>query len=79
MKNTIIFLGFLICATYYINAQENIDESVFDFSSKTKIQKKDKLTDSPYAIFGDNTTVLKTDHERNLDNTLKIPLSDNGK
>lgn len=79
MKNTIILLGFLICAVSYVNAQENIDESMFDFTSKTKMKKKEKLNDSPYAMFGDNTTVLKTDHERNLDHSLKIPLLEDDK
>lgn len=79
MKNTIILLGFLICAVSYANAQQNNDESMFDFTSKTKMKKKEKLNDSPYAMFGDNTIVLKTDHERNLDHSLKIPLLEDDK
>lgn len=57
-----------------INAQENVNESVFDFTSKVEIKKKEKLNESPYAIFGDNTPVLRTKHEKNLDHSLKIPL-----
>lgn len=79
MKNTIILLSLLICSASYINAQETTDESMFDFTSKAKVKKKEKLNDSPYAMFGDNTTVLKTDHERNLDHSLKIPLLEDDK
>jgi RHS repeat-associated protein len=79
MKNTIILLSFLIYSASYINAQDTISESMFDFTSKAKVKKKEKLNDSPYAMFGDNTTVLKTDHERNLDHSLKIPLLEDDK
>jgi len=82
MKNIIILLSFLICSTTQIEAQdahEFNDGAIFDFTSEAKIKRKEKLNDSPYALFGDNTTVLKTDHERNLDHSLKIPLLENDK
>lgn len=52
---------------------------MFDFTSNVETKKKEKLNDSPYAIFGDNTTVLKTEHERNSDHSLKIPLIEDDK
>lgn len=73
MKSIYILIGFFLVLSNLINAQEN-KESMFDFISNIETKKKEKLSDSPYAIFGDNTTVLKTDHERNLDHSLKIPL-----
>ncbi len=79
MKKTIISLVILFCTTSYLNAQENMDESIFDFTSTIQTKKKEKLNDSPYAVFGDNTTVLKTDHERDLDHSLKIPLIEDDK
>lgn len=49
----------------------------FDYSSSIEIKKKAKLNDSPYAIFGDNTAVLKTNHEEKKDHSLKIPIIEN--
>lgn len=61
-----------------IAQESNQSLSSFDYSSSIEVKKKAKLNDSPYAIFGDNTTVLKTDHEQKKDHSLKIPIVENG-
>lgn len=76
MKTIFLLLSILICTLPYINAQET---SVFDFNSTIETKKRDKLSESPYALFGDNTAVLKTEHEKNLDHSLKIPLLEDDK
>jgi len=78
MKNILLILGFT-CIITYIQAQEIEDYIFFDYVSSMEIKKNEKINESPYAMFGDNTTVLKTDHEKNLDHSLKIPLTENDK
>jgi len=79
MKNILLILGLSICSTAYIQSQTTVNEEIFDYTASIEVKKKEKLNDSPYSMFGDNTTVLKTDHERNLDHSLKIPLTENDK
>lgn len=83
MKSIYILMGFFLGLSSFINAQENNaqenKESMFDFSSNIKTKNKEKLNESPYAMFGDTTIILKTEHERNLDHSLKIPLIEDNK
>lgn len=58
MKSIYILMGFFLGLSSFINAQEN-KESMFDFSSNIKTKNKEKLNESPYAMFGDTTIVLK--------------------
>lgn len=47
---------------------------IYDFGSNIEVKKKEKLVESPYSIFGDNTAVLQTKHEDEKDHSLKITL-----
>lgn len=52
---------------------------IYDFNSKIEVKKKEKLVESPYSMFGDNTAVLQTKHEDEKDHSLKIPLLEEDK
>lgn len=69
MKQKLIpFILFFIAIT--VSAQD----VVYDFDSEIEVKKKEKQIESPYSMFGDNTIVLQTKHEKKKDHTLKIPL-----
>lgn len=76
MKNIILTIGCLLIFSPLSHAQDN---SVFDFESQIEVRKKEKLVQSPYAMFGDNTAVLQTKHEDEKDHTLKIPIIEDDK
>ena len=72
MKQKLIpFILFFIAIT--VSAQD----VVYDFDSEIEVKKKEKLVESPYSMFGDNTAVLQTKHEDEKDHTLKIPITEN--
>lgn len=78
MKRNMCIITLVLSSFMVLVAQEsNQNLSSFDYSSSIEVKKKAKLNDSPYAIFGDNTTVLKTDHEQKKDHSLKIPIIEN--
>lgn len=65
---------FLIFAVSIISVNSFTQELGYSFNSEIELKKSEKLVESPYAIFGDNTTVLQTKHEEEKDHTLKIPI-----
>lgn len=80
MKHILLILSLIIISFITIKAQESDqNRSSFDYSSTIEVKKKAKLNDSPYAIFGDNTAVLKTNLEEKKDHSLKIPIIENDK
>lgn len=74
MKNVAFTLLFLTFACY-LYGQDNTDRQ-YDYNTGKKIVKKTETayTLSPYAMFGDSTVTITTEHERKKDHTLKIPI-----
>lgn len=66
------FFLFLLSFIAIIISAQGI--TVYDFNSKIEVRKKEKLVESPYSMFGDNTAVLQTKHEDEKDHSLKIPM-----
>lgn len=74
MKRLIVssILFFIVFAIYAQNVS-------YDFNSKIEVKKTEKLVESPYSMFGDNTAVLQTKHEDEKDHSLKILIEEDEK
>lgn len=68
---SIASLFFLNISVVGQNTQSNLYQ--YDTEAEFKEQKKTEIT-SPYALFGDDTKTITTEHQKNLDHTLKIPM-----
>lgn len=70
---------FFLFLLSFIAVAVSSQDIIYDFNSKIEVKKKEKLVESPYSMFGDNTAVLQTKHEEEKDHTLKIPFLENNK
>lgn len=62
---------------YFIAITVSAQDIIYDFNSKVEVKKKEKLVESPYSMFGDNTAVLQTKQEEDKDHSLIIPIIKN--